>query len=404
VQTVRLKGGLSVSGRVVFAGSPLAGALVRLERGGMGSSPGEAPAFQVDEDGALLTQSSAADGRFGFTGLEGGMHRLSVRAVDGAATVLEPFTLRWNENKDLGDVVLLASGSIAGRVLVPPGRALAGISIHLDDGQSNAQQVTDANGSFRFGSVMPGKHLLYVGDVPGSLAGGAPFAVSVEPGVVRQIELDLRERGTCTVDLALDFGGAPAADVQVTLRPAAKRERAIQLGHTDAQGHVAGSAPAIGDARVEIYTRGGVRIVHPTAVLHLQIDVPVDETLHFALTKLVVEIPASITLPPIASATLLLHAKGADAFDDCRLSLGLREGIGFERAGGDESGAAFDPATRRFTYSVVPAGEFELTFELSEPRVEVIPPNGEWRGYRAFYTRTLAVNLAPGADNRTVLE
>jgi RNA polymerase sigma-70 factor (ECF subfamily) len=396
IQTVRLAAGLSMTGRVVFNNAPVVGAIVRLERGGMGGPSLAAQSFHVDRDGGMSTTNSGADGRFKFTGLEGGMYRLVASASGGESVELEPFTLGWTENKDLGDVVLFASGSIVGRVLVPPGRALAGLSIHLDSWQSSIQETTDAQGAFRFASITPGKHSLLVGDVPGALAGGDPFAVLVEAGTAREIELDLRDRGTCEVRLMLICGAGSSEGVQVTLRPTTKRDVQIQLGSTDGQGRVVGSAPALGDARVEVYTTGGVHIVHPTALVHLRLDEPVDQTIDFHITKLVVELPPSATLPPVASASLSLHVKDANSNDDCRISVPLRDGAA------ERDTVPFDPATRRFTFNCVPAGEFELTFELLEPRVETTASQ-TWHGYRAFFTRTLSTSLRVDIANEIVL-
>jgi RNA polymerase sigma-70 factor (ECF subfamily) len=400
IQTVRLAAGLSIAGRVVFGNSPVAGALVRIERGSMSTvaagTTSAPPHFRADSDGGVTSQNADAEGRFRVTGLEGGLYRVIARATSGASVELEPFELGWTDNKDLGDIALLAGGSIRGRVLVPTRCPLAGLTIHLDDWRSSVQEITDAQGAFRFANVLPGKHTLVVDDVQGALAGGDPFAVQVESGAEREVELDLRERGACSVRLVIELGGRELAGVQVSLRPVTSPQKQIQLGTTDEHGRVVGWTAALGDAHVEIYTPSGARFVHPSALVHLQVDLPVDETIRFDMTRLVVEIPSSVTFPPVASARLSLHTPGANAIDDFQSYIQLRDGVGAE------VGVAFDPTTRRFTYDAVLAGEFECTFELLEPRVETTA-TGSWRGYRPFFTRTVTATLRVGAPNEIVL-
>ncbi|MSR64022.1 MAG: carboxypeptidase regulatory-like domain-containing protein [Planctomycetes bacterium] len=395
-QVVHMKRGGSLLGRALSAGSPCDGASVRLEAGSMRPSKSSAGgsgadlAFQSSSDSALAT-STGADGRFRFDALDPGTYRLVVRSAHGESVERAPVKIGAQGDEDLGDLLLLPGATILGQVLVPPGRTAAGLVVCLDDWLAGVTQTTDAGGRFRFEGLSAGEHSLDIGEVPGALAVGAAERVTLAAGETREVVLDARDRGTCNVALTIELTGPAPEGLEVTLLPVTDLEHRIELGTTDAQGRVAGWAPALGDARVEIASER-LRLQHPTAVLTLALDRDVNATVRFEVGGLQVEFPSSVRLERDGSGTLELVPEDASAPNARPFA------IQFSGDGLKTSGAALEDG-RRLRCELVPAGRYQATLALhaKDAAHDKIPQGNGFRyEWRAFFKTDFSVHVEAG--------
>ncbi len=376
---VRLRRGQSLVGRATLNGAPCANVSATLEvgtfvkpRGG-----GEA-AFSPESYRTPQSLRTGADGRFRFEGVSlGRAHRLSLRAASGESFVLAPVTSKKGVRElDLGDLELQTPAAIAGRVLAPPNRSLAGFVVRLDGSRSGVQQTTDTEGAFRFDGVAPGSHQLFVDSVPGRTTSAGPFAVELAPGAVEAMELDLRDRGTCQVALTVRFPDAPARGFHVELQPEAPNSRSHRIGELDETGRVSSWAPAVGRARIAIRSPNGTSFRHPTAVLDLTLDAHIDERIEFELASLALVLPDSLTLPSNASVSLKLSAPGGEsAFSGSVDPRALADGEG-----------TFDG--RRLFLERVPTGEFEVSVQIYDRDA---PPVKQQTSPNSWTSRTVPV-------------
>jgi protocatechuate 3,4-dioxygenase beta subunit len=395
---IRLRRGESILGRAMSKGAPCANVSATLEAGTFVKPRGGGDAaFTPDSYRTPQSLRTGADGRFRFEGVSlGRAHRLSLRAASGESFVLAPLPSKKGARElDLGDLELQAPAAIAGRVLVPANRSLAGLVVRLDGFRSGVQQTTDTEGAFRFDGVAPGRHQLFVDSAPGRTTSAGPFAVELAPGAVESMELDLRDKGTCQVALTVRFPDGPATGFHVELEPDAPNSRAHTLGRIDETGRVSSWAPAIGRARIAVRSPNGTSFRHPTAALDLTLDARIEETLEFELASLALVLPDSLALPSNASVSLKLSAIGGEnAFWESVDPRALADGEG-----------TFDG--RRLFLARVPTGAFELSVQIYDrdapPVKQQTSPNSWTSRSVPVFEQSTSVTLTVGRTSELAL-
>jgi protocatechuate 3,4-dioxygenase beta subunit len=156
VGDVRLEPPASIEGVVVDVnGAPVAGAAVRVARGGPMDSPFVAGLLGGDEG-----EATGADGRFVIEGLSGRSARLVVDA-DGFAT-MRSRAIRFAAGDVVRDVTLELSrgGVITGRIEDGAGRGHAGWRVQAEhfSGMGHAFSTSDSDGRFRFEALSVGSY------------------------------------------------------------------------------------------------------------------------------------------------------------------------------------------------------------------------------------------------------
>jgi protocatechuate 3,4-dioxygenase beta subunit len=393
---LRLERSATVSGVCIESGSAVAKATVRLEPGHEMSLREDEPLqFSVDRN-KVVTISTGADGSFTFEDVDPGRYRVVAQAPSGTACTLAPFDVRQGVPVDLGRVELEAAATITGRVVLPPGRALAGRTVRLDDPFTGPSAVTDTEGRFRLESVPAGAHAVRLEEVPGEFGGTERLHLELAAGEVREVVLDASALGTCDVRLAIFFGGKARKSLQVSLRTGegySGEER--QLGATGEDGRVGGSVPVASDYRVEVWSPATGRLEHPSARIAAPLDGHVDEVVDFQLGSLDLVWPASAPAAERTSVSISL----LDAASERSWSASLSETPGaFEQPG-------LDAAARRVQLEYVPVGDWDLTFELYEAdaKPEMVPASeNSWTSIswtskrRALFTDTARVRITAG--------
>jgi hypothetical protein len=297
LQTVRLSRGAGISGRTLRAGAPLADTLVEAVR---------ITAFALNEDGNYDavrhhvdgdTRRGArtdSEGRFRVGALQGGEYRLTVRPNAGAPYVLAPVHVRPRATTDVGDLDVVAGGTIVGELLPPSGFDPAGLRVFLDDPDDGVTALVDGAGRFRFENVPAG--VRFVGYEPraGALARRDPARVELAAGETRTLTIDARDRAMCAVELHVDLGELSPAGAEVQLIPADGAGRSESLGTCDATGRVRGAVRAFGTARVGVDLPGVGGVRHPSAVLELVPFGHVDAAVKFEFARLALRVRGAL--------------------------------------------------------------------------------------------------------------
>jgi len=230
--TVRLEKGLAVAGSVrTAAGKPLAGVTVRA--------------------GFQQTQTDE-NGRFRFEGLSAGMVRVELAWVSGYGRTEKQVVEVGRQDVAF---VLSAASKIAGRVLGPRGKPVAGSWVAVtwpagDSGRAGKLTIgTGPDGRFEIDGIPAGGALRVEAAWPvqGGVATSHAFAPAVEKGVRRGTsDLELRFGGGLEMSgVVLDADGQPATACQVYLVPTDARRSAIggmQVGG-DGRWSIAGLEP-----------------------------------------------------------------------------------------------------------------------------------------------------------------
>jgi hypothetical protein len=401
VFVVKLVQTAGVSGRVQVAGVPVAGITIRLERGrmdrlGKGESESTTRRFMPDRDGASLG-TSAADGSFLLEAAQSGMYRLIARSSSGEVASVKPFSVKSGKAVDLGTIDLVTGATIRGTVLVPAGRSVAGLTIRIDEQRFGAEQPTNAEGRFRFEGQSAGTHWLFVDDASGAIAEVPPVEVQLSAGEVRDVEIDARNHGTCSVELTILIGGRPAANASVELvrdkKPGRGLSGNMRLGNTDKDGHIVASAPLARGLAVAINTPDDLRFEHPTARLDLTLDARIVETIRFETGSIVLVLPPALSLPKKSNVRLELTSPGAGggAFPMSR-SLDLVNGAT------ENARAHATDGGHQLRFDDVLAGDWQIKFDVSD---QDDPMEKVQIDARSYETRRKTVCSATGTAQLT---
>lgn len=296
-QVVALVAGGTLTGRVMNGEEPAAGASVRLEPGrrtAEGFAPSDEHVFHATADDA---------GRFRFDMLDPGDYRVVARA--GAALATRELEIPEQGPVDAGELVLGPAATILGRVLVPPGRSLAGLDVYLGPRQLRLKSLTDAQGGFRFEGLSAGEHDVLLATRAGVLT-ACRECVRLAAGETREVVLDARGNGTCNVRLTLSLGARRAAQLGVRLLPTEGGGEPHELGTTDQEGEVSGWAPVGQAVRVELRLADRATLLHPQPIGPLELDALLEAHLHFSVGSLQLELPPAVTLPAEGWLSLVL--------------------------------------------------------------------------------------------------
>lgn len=386
LQTVRMRRGSTLRGRVLRDGEAVVGTRVEVDRGG--GIAGRA--FRADRH-SLRSTLTDAQGRFEVTALAVGEHRLTVRPDDGAPLVLVPLPIVDGEVLDVGDLILIPGAAIAGEVLSPPGIDPAGLHVYLDDWRQGVKTVVDAQGRFRFENLAAGMHIVTLDDRPGVLAGSEAVEVELVSGETLPVTLDARDRAMCAVTLTLDLPGAPVQGLRVALVSTEDPREHKRIGATDGQGIVTGSARAWGETMVRMYLPHGSSVEHPEVRLDLQPGGRVTETVRFEFARVELSLPSGIAFPEdgVAALRLTSATTGQNA-----QTVVLRFAEGNALVEAPEFARA---APGRLSFGGLLPGRVELTLELTDDAAELerIPLGG--RSFRiqkpSYYHATQEVVL-----------
>jgi len=135
-----------VAGRAIGPDGPVANARIWLERA-------DATTRRETEQSARLIAATDDDGRFRFTGVAGGRHRVGGGSGATTATPLV-VSVAAGGTREI-TLAMRAAGTLHGRVL-RAGRPVAGAHVRTDDGAS-VEAVSQADGSFVLDGVPPGR-------------------------------------------------------------------------------------------------------------------------------------------------------------------------------------------------------------------------------------------------------
>jgi hypothetical protein len=221
---VTVDAGTSLSGVVVPPAVAQLGLAVDMKDVGLGNM------FDVAR-AAMVRGASAADGTFTLRNAPRGTYKLVARAADGRSGELE---VKITADDQTGLVVQLEPrGAIAGRVVDPGGKAVAGVKVRasgsrgdlalsMDEGASVS--VTAPDGGFRVAGLEPGAVSVTVSDDQGDLAWapptddtGATFTIA-GAGTIDGVVLTVEARDGVIRGVVLGPDQRPAPDVWVTAR------------------------------------------------------------------------------------------------------------------------------------------------------------------------------------------
>ena len=220
-----------------------------------------------------------------------------------------------------------------------------------------------------------------------------PLEVQLQAGEVREVQIDARECGTCSVDLTILLGGRPAANAQVSLLGDGGR-KSLELGKTNREGRLETSAPLGSGLGVSLWTADRVQLKHPTARLDLTLDAKIVETIRFDTANVVLVLPQSLVLPAKCSLSFVLTPTGGVATGSTWRSLNLADGVT------QDSGVTANESGRRLQFSDLIAGDWQFVFDVSDaadPVERVQLTANSWETHRkTMYSATGAFIVTSG--------
>jgi hypothetical protein len=146
---------------------------------------------------------------------------------------------------------LIETGTLRGRVLVPPGTSPAGLRVISTAYDISSSTATDEGG--RFELVCPaGRQHVDLPPKPGVLSWFPMQHHELAPGEVKEILLDASGSPGCRVKLRALVNGAPVEDLDVSLRSSSDPRRGATINRTDENGATSGWTTAIGLADVRL--------------------------------------------------------------------------------------------------------------------------------------------------------
>jgi len=242
----------TLMGRVTLEGTPIAGATVsvrdwtlsELQGGGTAkeddfywseydetTSPylneyGETTSPYLFSKGTHETHSDYG-GRFRVEALKRGDYRVEVTTASGERRAIEPVRLGELGGTDMGDVGLMRTGTLRGRVIVPPGCSPQGIPVTVWAFDIEAGATIDADGRFELAHRPPGRQHLHFGPKQGVITDGPILQVDIGAGEIKELEFDLTSRAGCFVQLEVLVNGEQVHGVLATLESVESSERCV---------------------------------------------------------------------------------------------------------------------------------------------------------------------------------
>ena len=402
MQTVRLRRGSKLTGRLLRDDKPASGVRIEVAKGFMSPFNDDlvesesGPKFIVSSN-TLRSTVTDGQGRFQLEGMSNGVHRLVATPEGGAALVIAPLELPEKDH-DLGDLILLKGGSLVGNVQLPLGVEPAGLQVQLGHWRDGVSALVDANGRFRFDELPPGKHSVALGGRPGILAHSESTTVEVFPEEVTDVTLDARDRVMCMVRLNVDLGPLPITGVQVDLVSEDSNERKT-LGHCDKHGLVAGSVRAWGRAKAVLHLESST--IHHDHAFELLPMQEIEESIRFEFATLELRFPEELSFPEVGSIQLTLTS-GDEGSEVQRSSVRFADGkLALTPAHGTlEEG--------RLTLATLLPGEFDLEVEIVDKNAEyeeISLPDGGFRfDKQPVYLTTQRVSLVANQVRSVLLK
>ncbi len=359
---VRLAPAPFVSGRIVREGAPACGLEVRLQ--GCMVDDEDPDHLVFESEGDPERTRTDVHGRFRFAALPSDHDWVRLRALGPQGTMLElpPFKIS-GEGVELGDVSLVAGASVTGRVLPPPGRSPAGLTVRLDSSDDDREEITDAEGRFNFDGLRSGLHEIELCKRLGLLESPPSQEFELTSGQHAEVDIDARDFGTCSVALTIRIDSQPAADIDVRLDPAKREDsndpffeaKATILGTTDTQGHVEGYALACGKSWVRIRLPESGAEIQARDAVDCRLDRRIDAVLDFELGSVEVNWPAALKVREGLSLDFRLdQADAGGRNSDHRAVRGL------------------DPAANSSRFDRVFAGSFVAHVEIQDLKAQLV--------------------------------
>ena len=374
---IRLGRGTTLVGRVIRGGAPVADAGVKVERGTLDSDK------EVDQllsfraiSGEAHFGTTDSGGQLRVTGLDRGIHRVTISSSSGPSLVLGPVTIGRKAIHDLGTLEMHAGGTIRGSVHIQSGRSPAGLQVYLDEERGGRTTSVDANGRFLFEDVSPGMHRVNVKDLPGILAYGPPFPVEVTSGQEEEIILDLSSRGMCSVAVRVLIDGRPTQNVDVKWDPSDETTLTESLGGTDGEGWVRSSLPTAVEGRLIILASDGSPLSEDQRATTLSSGGSVERIFELTAGSLEIEWPMEAAVP--AGSPLIVFLSQVSTTEDLPPFL-VRASAASTSEG---------KTTNRCTLPSVGPGEYE---------VEIHPNQKEPFGERTPYVGRVGVRAGSPA-------
>jgi len=399
-QTVRLRRGTSLLGRVTKEGRPMRGSRVWVERVSahpIESADGKKTRVFRLEGSNRLEVRTRKDGRFRVQGLEQGAYRLTVQPMDDSFLVLTPIHVDGKRQMKLGNLELVQGATIAGRVLTPEGVEPGGLTVHLGDRREGVMAITDPEGRFLFERIPPGLHAIEVEDRQGELAAPDAVAYELAAGEILEVSIDARDGAVCQVSLLVDLGNLPVQGAQVTLIDQEDPTQCFILGNCDSEGRLSNAVRAWGPAKIQVFFPGGGWAMHPSLSLDLRPFEKIEQDVRFEFSRLSIRLPQGVPLPDKGRVFLELQPLDDPTLGSQRISIGF--------AGGRPRPHEW-PDTRltegALHVGAVLAGSWRirLSMEQASDKARLIElPDGGIRVEKPSYFETIRdVTLEPGAE------
>ena len=261
-----------ISGRVMAAGAPVAGAKVHAHfatRGGRGAISDDG--FHARFDGRVRgVTTTDAEGKFFVQLLRSDNYTLHAEADGHARGELGP--LEYVDGRNLTGTVLKLrrGGSIEGRVLTAPGVSAAGTIVGVGNGDTHFTTVkVGEDGAYCFDNLSPGQWQVLACNenllnrlTSGTFLHAAPSAAvvwstEVQARQVTHYDLDRRDRVPSSVRGVVRLDGAPPTGWRCSLVGQGDWE----YGTVDADGRFELRSPSPGEHKLYVFgPRGSVRV------------------------------------------------------------------------------------------------------------------------------------------------
>ncbi|MCP5021930.1 MAG: carboxypeptidase regulatory-like domain-containing protein [bacterium] len=421
IQTIRLKRGASVIGRIVRDGQALTDTVVRivaispsfgkitpemLAAMQAGGPMPEAKSYREDNNRLVATQSDD-QGRFELKGLKGGMYKLSVLPKDGTPLIIQPTTVKREGTTDMGELNVLAGSFVRGSVLLPPGINPLGIKVYLDDWRQEVSTPLDASGQFAFDDISSGSHTFTLGEVPGRLSSGASTTVDLRPGETSTVQIDATLYAECDVTLTIKLNGRAREGVQVTVTSALDPTRTKYLGTSDSSGAVTARLQAWGESVVDVrFLDVSIQYAGPPVIINP--GPPIERELNFDLCSIHLQLPEGVVTPQDGTVQVTLTRQGEQEGESVLHRVLIDGEIMFSPHGSQV-------LDHTIAMQGLAPGDFTLKLDLceSEPadptsssgRMTIRTRDGQTLSPKSpYYSGSLEVQLTAGEESRVVLE
>jgi protocatechuate 3,4-dioxygenase beta subunit len=233
-QTLRMKSGAAIVGRVLAAdGSPIQVAL-RIQRGLLTPdsndphpnrmhdeqvSSSRGPSYDLSTWlGRSRTIDGASDGSFRVDELAPGTYEMEIKAAGHAPRYFPNFRLNEDTLLDLGTIGLEAPSYLRGHVVLAGGASPIGLRLTVDSVYADAQTISAADGAFDFGALTPGAHSVTIEEHAPVLMGQEKRTLTLAPGEMKELVIDLSSAAPCTVTIHVMRDGTPVSDARVEAR------------------------------------------------------------------------------------------------------------------------------------------------------------------------------------------